>query len=102
PGRQYWLPNGRRVPARPDRLYPAQMPGASGQARGRHHSPAPAPPAEDPLGTWGRAPSAAGTPPRGSPGNPAAGTSSLGISTSGSPATAGGQAGPQRYGSTLG
>ena len=61
-GRQYRLPNGRRVPGRADRFY-SQPPDPSSEARGRHHSPRPAPPAEDSLdGHRGRVSSGSGMP----------------------------------------
>ena len=37
PGRQYGLPNGRRIPGRADGFYP-QPPGPTGEARGRHQA----------------------------------------------------------------
>jgi hypothetical protein len=76
-GRQYRLPNGRRVPAGADRHYPSQMPGPATETRGRHHSPAPVPQADDYAGaSWERVPTAAGTPAAGSspPGVPAPGS----------------------------
>ena len=84
-GRQYRLPNGRRIPGRADGFYP-QPPGPASEARGRHHSPPPASPAEDSLdGNWRRASSAPGTP-------------TPGPSTPGSPVPSGAPGGPQGYG----
>jgi len=57
PPRQYWLPNGRRVPPGYDQPYRPQAPGAAGAGRGR---PGPAqgpwrPVGQDPLGdAWSR------------------------------------------------
>ena len=42
PGRQYRLPNGRRVPPAGDRLYRPPGPSAPGGTSGRHHGPGPA------------------------------------------------------------
>ncbi len=60
PGRQYRLPNGRRVPPRADRPYRPQAPGPAGGLRGPWDQPgpgqAPGPPGQDPLGGWGRPP----------------------------------------------
>jgi hypothetical protein len=57
PPRQYWLPNGRRVPPGYDQPYRPQAPGAGGASRGR---PGPGqapgrPVGQDPLGdSWSR------------------------------------------------
>jgi hypothetical protein len=57
PGRQYRLPNGRRVPPRTDRPYRSQAQGSAGRRRGGWDQPGPAqPPGRDPLGGWGRPP----------------------------------------------
>ena len=68
PGRQYRLPNGRRVPPRADRPYRPQAPGAAGGRRGPWDQPGPARPAsQEPLGDWGRPPrpqAPGGPPPR--------------------------------------
>ena len=58
PGRQYRLPNGRRVPPRADRPYRPQAPGPGGGTRGPWDQPGPGqPPGQDPLdGSWGRPP----------------------------------------------
>jgi hypothetical protein len=68
PGRQYRLPNGRRVPPRADRPYRPQTPGPAGDMRGPWDQPgpgqAPGPPGQDPLGGgWGRPPRPQGGPP---------------------------------------
>jgi hypothetical protein len=75
PGRQYRLPNGRRVPPRADRPYRPQAPGPAGGRRGPWDQPGPAQapgsPGQDPLGGWGRPPrpqAPSGPPPGGSPG----------------------------------
>ena len=84
PGRQYRLPNGRRVPPRADRPYRPQAPGPAGGLRRPWDQPgpgqAPGPPGQDPLGGWGRPPR-----PR-APGGP----------------PPGGDAGPHAYGSSPG
>ena len=73
PGRQYRLPNGRRVPPRADRPYRPQAPGPAGGMRGPWDQPgpgqAPGPPGQDPLGGWGRPPrpQAPSGPPPGAP-----------------------------------
>ena len=68
PGRQYRLPNGRRVPPRADRPYRPQPPGAAGGRRGTWDQTGPAQPAsQEPLGYWGRPPrpqAPGGPPPR--------------------------------------
>jgi len=68
PGRQYRLPNGRRVPPRADRPYRPQAPGPADGRRGSWDQPGPAqPPGQDPLGGWGRPPrpqAPGGPPPR--------------------------------------
>jgi hypothetical protein len=68
PGRQYRLPNGRRVPPRADRPYRPQAPGAADGRRGPWDQPGPAQPAsQEPLGDWGRPPrpqAPGGPPPR--------------------------------------
>jgi len=63
-GRQYRLPNGRRVPPGADRLYRPQAPGAAGGMRGRRDYPGPAPtPGQDPsAGAWARPPRPAQSP----------------------------------------
>jgi hypothetical protein len=72
PGRQYRLPNGRRVPPRADRPYRSPAPGPAGAPaggmRGPWDQPGPGqPPGQDPLGAnWRRArPQAPGGPPPG-------------------------------------
>jgi hypothetical protein len=78
PGRQYWLPNGRRVPPGYDQPYRPQTQGPAGGTRGR---PGPGqvpgrPAGRDPLGDgWARPgwapgppPQAAGVPPAGARG----------------------------------
>ena len=76
PGRQYRLPNGRRVPPRADRPYRPQAPGPAGGRRGSWDQPgpgqAPGPPGQDPLGGWGRPPrpQAPGGPPPGADAGP--------------------------------
>ena len=74
PGRQYRLPNGRRVPPRADRPYRPQTPGPAGDMRGPWDQPGPGqgpgPPGQEPLGGgWGRPPRfrAPGGPPRPEP-----------------------------------
>jgi len=78
PGRQYRLPNGRRVPPRADRPYRPQPPGPAGDMRGPWDQPGPAqapgrastPAGQEPLGAgWGRPPrpQAPGGPPRPEP-----------------------------------
>jgi hypothetical protein len=73
PGREYRLPNGRRVPPRADRPYRPQAPGPAGDMRGPWDQPgpgqAPGPSGQDPLGGWGRPPRphAPGGPPPGGP-----------------------------------
>ena len=75
PGRQYRLPNGRRVPPRADRPYRPQAPGPTGGPRGPWDQPgpgpAPGPPGQDPPGGWGRPPrpqAPSGPPPGADPG----------------------------------
>ena len=74
PGRQYRLPNGRRVPPRADRPYRQQAPGAAAGMRGTWDQPGPGPaPGQDPLGSgWGRPtrPQAPGGPPPRAGGGP--------------------------------
>jgi hypothetical protein len=78
PGRQYRLPNGRRVPPRADRPYRPQPPGPAGDRRGPWDQPgrgqapgrASTPAGQEPLGGgWGRPPrpQAPGGPPRPEP-----------------------------------
>ena len=74
PGRQYRLPNGRRVPPRADRPYRPQTPGPAGDMGGPWDQPGPGqgpgPPGQEPLGGgWGRPPRfrAPGGPPRPEP-----------------------------------
>jgi hypothetical protein len=63
-GRQYRLPNGRRVPPGPDHLYRPQAPWAAGGTRGRgdYPGPAPTPGHEPPAGAWVRPPRPAQSP----------------------------------------
>ena len=71
PPRQYWLPNGRRVPPGYDQPYRPQAPGAAGAGRGR---PGPGqgpgrPVGQDPLGdAWSRPGRAPGQAPPQAPG----------------------------------
>ena len=66
PGRQYRLPNGRRVPPNADRLYRPPGPSAPGGTSGRHHGTGPA--AHDPYAdSWSRPQAAPGAPPPGAP-----------------------------------
>ena len=71
PPRQYWLPNGRRVPPGYDQPYRPQAPGAAGAGRGR---PGPGqgpgrPVGQDPLGdAWSRPGRASGQAPPQAPG----------------------------------
>jgi hypothetical protein len=72
PGRQYRLPNGRRVPPRADRPYRPLAPGPGGGTRGPWDQPGPGQsPGQDPLdGSWARPPrpqAPAGPPPAGPP-----------------------------------
>jgi hypothetical protein len=73
PPRQYWLPNGRRVPPGYDQPYRPQAPGAAGAGRGR---PGPGqapwrPAGQDPLGdAWSRPGRAPGQAPPQAPGGP--------------------------------
>ena len=69
PGRQYRLPNGRRVPPRADQPYRPRAPGPAGDMRGPWDQPGPGqPPGQDPLGSgWRRPPrpqAPGGPPPR--------------------------------------
>ena len=86
PGRQYRLPNGRRVPPRADRPYRPQAPGPAGARRGSWDQPgpgqAPGSPGQDPLGGWGRPPRPQA--PSGPPPGPDAGAHAYG----GSPGSA--------------
>jgi len=52
PGRQYRLPNGRRVPPSADRLYRPPGPSVPGGTTGRHHGPPPG--AQDDRRMWSR------------------------------------------------
>jgi hypothetical protein len=80
PPRQYWLPNGRRVPPGYDQPYRPQWPGAAGAGNGRVRpgpGPAPGRPAgqdpvgQDPLGdSWSRPGQADGQPPPQGPRGP--------------------------------
>ena len=79
PGRQYRLPNGRRVPPRADRPYRSPAPGpaggAAGGVRGPWDQPGPGqPPGQDPLGAnWRRPrPQTPGGPPPGADAGPQA------------------------------
>ncbi len=71
PPRQYWLPNGRRVPPGYDQPYRSQAPGAAGASRAR---PGPGqapgrPVGQDPLGdAWSRPGRAPGQAPPQAPG----------------------------------
>jgi hypothetical protein len=123
PGRQYRLPNGRRVPPRGDRPYRPyrpQAPGPAGDMRGPWDQPgpgqAPGPPGQDPPGGgWGRPPRphAPGGPPPGSPppgspplGSPPLGSPPLGSPPLGSPPLGGppprADGGPRAYSNPLG
>jgi hypothetical protein len=64
PGRQYRMPNGRRVPPGADRLYRPQAPWAPGGTRGRGDYPGPssAPGQSPPAGAWVRPPRPAQSP----------------------------------------
>jgi hypothetical protein len=112
PGRQYRLPNGRRVPPRADRPYRPQAPGAAGGRRGPWDQPGPAQPvsqeplgpwdqpgpaqpvSQEPLGDWGRPPrppTPGGPPPRAHGPHAYANPGSPGTSSGpGSPGTSGG------------
>ena len=77
PGRQYRLPNGRRVPPRADRPYRSPAPGPAGGpaggVRGPWDQPGPGqPPGQDPLGAnWRRPrPQTPGGPPPGADAGP--------------------------------
>jgi hypothetical protein len=79
PGRQYRLPNGRRVPPRADRLYRSPAPGPAGGpaggVRGPWDQPGPGQPSgQDPLGAnWRRPrPQTPGGPPPGADAGPQA------------------------------
>jgi hypothetical protein len=92
PGRQYRLPNGRRVPPRADRPYRPQAPGPAGGRRGGWDQPGPAqaagPSGQDPLGGWGQPPrpqAPGGPPPRADAGPHAYGNSPGSAGTSGAP-----------------
>jgi hypothetical protein len=110
PGRQYRLPNGRRVPPRADRPYRPQTPGPGDDMRAPWAQPGPGqaqgPPGQDPLsGGWGRPPSGPwgpGGPPRpdagpraygNPPGGPGASGMPGGRGSTGSSGFAGGPAG---------
>jgi len=90
PGRQYRLPNGRRVPPRADRPYRPQAPGSAGGMRGRWDQPGPG------QADWGRPPrpQAPGGPPPGADAGPRAyGNSAAGTTMPGAPGFSGGPAG---------
>jgi len=96
PGRQYRLPNGRRVPPRADRPYRPQAPGPAGERRGPWDRPgpgqAPGAPGQDPLGGWGRPPrpqAPPGPPPGADPGRHAYGNSPGGTGMPGAAGFAG-------------
>jgi hypothetical protein len=93
PGRQYRLPNGRRVPPRADRPYRPQVPGPAGARRVSWDQPGQAqPPGRDPAGGWGRPPrpqAPGGSPPRADAGPHVYGNPPGLAGTSGAPRFAG-------------
>ena len=107
PGRQYRLPNGRRVPPRDDRPYRPQAPGPGGPASGRRGTwdqpgpaQAPGPSGQDPLGGgWGRPPRPQAPGPQ-APGPQAPGPQAPGPQAPGPPPRADG--GPYAYGNPAG
>ena len=76
PGRQYRLPNGRRLPPSADRLYRPAGPGMPGGTSGRHHGPGPAADQDPYTPRRSRPGPAPGVPsPGAGPGSPAPGGS---------------------------